>query len=291
MMPDLIHPLPQSEAFERTCKMLDLPVKRIQQEDASCLIQSRRLPVIGSVNLISRGPVWSADTLRSDFLERVRDEVRGPLAINAPIGIDAPGFRLVAGAELAILDMKDHSEMRARLHQNWRNQLKKAERSSLCVIDQPVDAQKHKWFLEAEQMQQKLRKYRGHPPGFILAYATANKGQARLYTALLEGEPVAAMLVLKHGLMATYQSGVTTEQGRNLCAHNLILWRIMTDLQKRGIRQLDLGRADLSDGLTRFKTRAGARIEKLPGTYLSFRQFRSGKRERRLRVSSDAAPA
>ncbi len=290
-MPDLIHPLPQSEAFERTCKILGLPVKRIEADGATCLIQMRKVPLIGSINLISRGPVWASESSRSDFLRRIRDEVRGPLAVNAPIGTDPPGFRLVEGAELGILDLQDPNQMRARLHQNWRNQLKRAEQSPLRVINQSIDAQKHKWFFEAEQAQQKSRKYRSHPPGLILAYAAANKGQARLYTAMLEGQPVAAMLVLKHGLMATYQSGVTTQQGRSVCAHNLILWTIMTDLQKRRIRQLDLGRADLSDGLTRFKTRAGARIEKLPGTYLSFRQSWSGKRERRVRISTDAAPA
>lgn len=290
-MPDLIHPLPQSEAFERTCKMLGLPVQRIEDEGGTCLVQTRKVPLIGTINLVSRGPVWASDGPRYDLLKRVRDEVRGPLVVNAPIGTDAPGFRLVGGAELAILDLQDPNQMRARLHQNWRNQLKKAEQSALRIINQPIDAQKHKWFFEAEQAQQKSRKYRAHPPGFILAYAAANKGQARLYTAMLEGEPVAAMLVLKHGLMATYQSGVTTELGRSLCAHNLILWTIMTALQKRGIRHLDLGRADLSDGLTRFKTRAGARIEKLPGTYLSFSQSWSGKRDRRPRISRDAAPA
>ena len=91
--------------------------------------------------------------------------------------------------------------------------------------------------------------------------------------------------------MATYQAGVTTEVGRRMNAHNLILWTIMTDLQKRRVRQLDLGRADLSDGLTRFKTRAGARIEPLPGTYLSVsRAWRRGDR-REIDVSKRASLA
>ena len=102
----------------------------------------------------------------------------------------------------------------------------------------------------------------------MLAYAAANKGQARLYTAMLDGRAVAARLVLKHGRMATYQAGVTSEEGRQHCAHNLLLWQIMSDLSRKQAAMLDLGRADLSDGLRRFKTGAGARIEHLPGTYL-----------------------
>lgn len=278
-MIDLILPLPQSEAFERTCKLLQIPVERFEEETATCLVQSRKFPLIGRVNLVSRGPVCASGTDLSGFMGRVRAEISGPMAINAPAGAEVPGVKLVSGASLAIIDLIDPDKMRARLHQNWRNQLKQAEMSALHVIDQAIDPRKHQWFFEAEQAQQKARKYRSHPREFILAYAAANKGQARLYTAMLDGQPVAAMLVLRHGLMATYQAGVTTETGRTMNAHNLILWTIMTDLQKRRVRQLDLGRADLSDGLTRFKTRAGARIERLPGTYLSVsRSWRRGDR-------------
>ena len=277
-MSDLILPLQQSEAFERTCGLMGVEVRRLVNDSASCLVQTRKIPLIGTFNLVSRGPVFDRTEAGHELLNLVRREVNGPLAVNAPNGAHAPGFKLVKGADLAIVDLKRSDVMRARLHQNWRNQLRKAEHSSLRILNQPICGQKHQWFFKAEQAQQKRRKYRSYPPEFILAYAAANKGQARLYTAMLGTEPVAAMLILKHGLMATYQAGVTTEQGRQLCAHNLVLWTIMTDLEKRGVRQLDLGRIDMSDGLKRFKMRAGARIETLSGTFLSIRQTASRRR-------------
>ena len=147
------------------------------------------------------------------------------------------------------------------MHQKWRNQLKKAEKSPLVILNQALNPHKHMWFLDAEQRQQKARGYKNYPAPVLLAFAAANKGQARLFSAVIAGKPVAAMLVFKHGRMATYQAGVTTPDGRTHCAHNLILWHILCELNKRGIEQLDLGRADLSDGLTRFKLGAGARIE------------------------------
>ena len=70
---------------------------------------------------------------------------------------EVPGFKLVSGASLAIIDLIDPDKMRARLHQNWRNQLKRAEISALRVIDQAIDPRKHQWFFEAEQAQQKAR--------------------------------------------------------------------------------------------------------------------------------------
>jgi len=57
-------------------------------------------------------------------------------------------------------------------------------------------------------------------------------------------------------------------QGRQSCAHNLLLWRIMCDLEQKGHTHLDLGRADLSPGLRRFKIGTGANIDHLAGTYL-----------------------
>jgi len=268
-MDDLTLPLTQSEAFERTCNTLGLPVRRVETGEGTCLIQTRKLPVLGAFNLISRGPVLYPKSTGEALMRRVGEDVRGPIVINAPEGGGRNGVKLLGGAELAIIDLADSTEMRARLHQNWRNQLNKAESSSLRVIDQPLDAKRHAWFLSAEQAQQKSRKYSAYPAGFLLAFASANKGQARLYTAVLGQNPVAAMLVLRHGKMATYQAGITTPDGRRYCAHNLLLWTIMSDLQRRGTRQLDLGRADLSDGLRRFKLRAGATVQTLPGTYLT----------------------
>ena len=273
-MPDLALPLTQSEAFERTCSKLGLTTMRVSNRYGSCLIQTRQLPLLGAFHLISRGPVLADPAALRPFLRQVRCERKGLLVVNAPAdALRTGGFKLARGAELAIADLIEPSEMRARLHQKWRNQLKKAEASHLMVTDQPLEASRHKWFLDAEAAQQLSQRYKSYPSPFLLAYAAANKGQARLYTASLNSRPVAAMLVLKHGSMATYQAGVTTPEGRAHCAHNLILWQIMCDLQKRRVQRLDLGRADLSPGLRRFKLGSGAAIETLAGSFLFHHWF------------------
>lgn len=268
-MDDLITPLNQSEAFERTCRKLGLLVRRFSTEHGTCLVQQRKWPLIGTLNLISRGPVMQDLAETQAFLSDVRREVKGPLIVNAIEGMDRiDGLNIAAGAELVLLDLSSPELMRARLHQKWRNQLCKAERSRLQVTNEALDPLQHRWFLKAEAEQQTTRRYKSYPAGFLLAYATANKGHARVYTASLHGEPLAAMLFLKHGGMATYQAGVTSAGGRAQCAHNLLLWQAMTDLQQIGIRQLDLGRADLSPGLRRFKAGTGARFQRLSGSFL-----------------------
>ena len=282
-MNDLVVPLTQSHEFEKACKMVSIQVSRLKSPLGTCLVQTRKLPVIGNVNLVSRGPVVRDAHDQKSFLSDIRRSVRGPLVVNASEDADkVGGLKLARGAKLALVDLKPEAEARARLHQKWRNQLKKAEKSDLVIVDQPLNTHKHGWFLEAEQRQQKQRGYKNYPAALLLAFAAANKNQARLYSALRAGKPVAAMLVLKHGRMATYQAGVTTDAGRQTCAHNLILWTLMCDLQRKGFVTLDLGRADLSKGLSRFKLGAGARAATLPGSYLFWNPLaRGAKRGKR----------
>ena len=267
-MDDLPIPLTQSEAFEKTCLAIGLPIQRLEESNGSCLIQTRKFPILGQINLISRGPIARDPAVASALLENARAATRGPLFINANSKPPGTGcVRLIGGAELALIHLGKPDSMLARMDQKWRNQLRKAERSGLRIANRPLSADRHKWFLDAETKQQRTRGYASYPAEFLLAYAAVNKGGARLLSAEIHGEPVAAMLMLEHGAMATYQAGITTALGRKYCAHNLLLWRMMCDHQSNGGTRLDLGRADLSPGLRRFKLGSGAEIEHLSGTY------------------------
>lgn len=282
LMNELSTPLTQSEAFEKTCQSLGLAVQRFETSRGTCLVQSRKLPLLGRINLISRGPIARDKGAAQELIEQARAEIRGPLFVNATSApVQAGGFRLISGAELALIHLDQPDEMRARMGQKWRNQLCKAERSDLTILNQSLDAERHKWFLAAEAEQQRSQRYSSYPAGFLLAYAAANKGDARVFTAQLQGQSVAAMLMLRHGTMATYQAGVTTPEGRRHCAHNLLLWQMMCDHERHGGTILDLGRADLSPGLRRFKLGSGAETEHLAGTYWmpSWRANRRGRKQ------------
>ena len=276
-MTDLELPFAQSPAFERTCERLGLVVTRVSDGASTCLVQTRRLPVLGAFHLLSRGPVGGDARSMAALIRRVRSEFKGVLVVNSGLEVPRPGgLKIASGAEIATISLDQPELMRARLNQKWRNQLKKSEASGLTVTDQPLDPLRHKWFLQAEAVQQKARGYASHPAAFLLAFASANKGQARLYTAALNGQPAAGMLVLKHGRMATYQAGVILPEGRQTCAHNLLLWQIMCDLQAKRVTRLDLGRADLSPGLRRFKCGTGADVDTLGGSFLFHHWIQAG---------------
>jgi len=48
---------------------------------------------------------------------------------------------------------------------------------------------------------------------------------------------------LRHGAAATYHAGWTSNEGRRLNAHNLLLWRGVLALREAGAGWLDLGAA------------------------------------------------
>lgn len=174
-------------------------------------------------------------------------------------------------ATLAMLDLSGGAEaIWARMHGKWRNRLRRAEASGLRLRVSTLPDASADWVLNAEALQRRARVYRGLPPELARANGQANPGGALLYEALSDGAPAAGMVVLRHGAMATYFLGVTTDAGRAVHAHNLTLARAAEDLAAQGCTQFDLGLLDTerAPGLARFKLGSGARAERPGGTWL-----------------------
>lgn len=279
MLDALPLPLPQSEEFARTCEALGQPLRRCKRESGRRLrlwwqIQSRRTRLLGRIDLVSRGPVAEeADDLQ-DWTGRWQRWHDGrPLVLNAdglkPDALRDAGFwPLMTPACLGLLSLGPEAAMRAAMAQKWRNRLHRAEREGLDVHETTLTGDH--WLLRAEAAQARARRYRGLPPAFSAAFSEVNPGQARVYEARFRGPPVAAVLILRHGRMATWQIGVTTPEGRRRHAMNLLVWRAMQDLAARGHDCLDLGILNAQDapGLTHFKLGTGARTHRLGGTWL-----------------------
>ncbi|KIC20767.1 GNAT family N-acetyltransferase [Leisingera sp. ANG-Vp] len=177
---------------------------------------------------------------------------------------------LMSPAHAALLDLTgDPEQRRAALHQKWRNRLKHGEAQGLRLTRQNLPVAPAHWLFQAEARQQARRRYRSWPIGLTLAYAQVNKGQAKLFQAFDRKEPVAAILILTHGTGATYHIAHTTALGKQLSAHNLLMWEAMSWLASKGISRLDLGLINTEDapGLARFKLGTGAKLHRLGGTW------------------------
>lgn len=277
-------PLPQSPEFARTCEALGLPVRHQEQTGDGRLTavwqcQSRHMPLLGQVDLLSRGPVWRDPADAGNWLRDIGAMQGGrPLILNAD-GLSASDLRaagfwpLVTPVTLALLPLGPEPRMRAALSQKWRNRLNRASETGLQLDWTNLPQTPDHWLLQAEAAQQKHRRYRGWPTALTLAFAKANPGKARLVTARLNGHPVAAALFLCHGAMATYHIGQSLPEGRRRNAMNLVLWEGMCLLARRGHRLLDLGtiNADDAPGLAHFKLGTGAEAHLQGGTWLYYR--------------------
>ncbi|MBE9635727.1 GNAT family N-acetyltransferase [Salipiger pacificus] len=278
-MTDLPLPLPQSPEYARACAVLGITC-RVGEDmlpGAAALrwqLQTRRLPLVGTVSLLSRGPVAAQPADAESWLREWR--MAEPLVLNAD-GLSGAALRragfwpLLTPATLALVPLGPETEMRAALRQKWRNRLARGARGNLALRRMPL--QGAHWLLGAEAAQARARRYRNLPPAFLAAFAKANPGAALIWEARQGGTPVAAIAVLRHGRMASWTTGVATAQGRAANAMPLLLWEAMRWLAARGHDQLDLGilNDDDAPGVTRFKLGTGARPHRLGGTWLRCR--------------------
>ena len=100
--------------------------------------------------------------------------------------------------------------------------------------------------------------------------ATGAAGNVRVWNAVHENKTVAGIALIRHGASATYLAGWTSPHGRHRNAHNLLLWRAITELRETGTDWLDLGGVDTASapGIARFKLGLGGELQTQTGTYL-----------------------
>lgn len=264
--------LQQSDAFERAMKSLERPLIRLA--DGTLVLQRKFGPL--PVHMISRPAEMSPDDLRST-LRGLKSKGPVILAPTSPMALHKIGaLPLVSPITLARLDLRpDTDVLMANLHQKWRNRLKHAQRQNLRITRQNMPDDPNHWMLQADSLQQTRRRYRSWPIDLTLAFGRENRGQAKLFTAFWGREPVAGMLILRHGDHATYHIGHARASGRVTSAHTLLMWSAMAWCKAKGITQLELGTFDTEEGqgLARFKLGSGAQVHRLGGTWVWWPPF------------------
>lgn len=283
-------PLQQDWAYGSSMQMIGVPVLRARVEVEGVLVALaqfivRRWGTLVSVGLCSRGPIWlqamtakdkaliHAELRRSVPLTGLRwllitpEEIRGD-----SLGL-SKWRRVMTGYATVMLDISQSpAVLRAALDAKWRNRLVAAQASALTVHRVGSNPGQYRWLLDHEETQREQRGFAGLPQPFYDVYIQSRQQPAQTLLTLradLGRDRVAGMMFLLHGESATYQVGWSNEQGRQLNAHNLLLWRAIAELQQRGVRCLDLGGVNTarSAGVARFKIGTGGVVRILAGTY------------------------
>lgn len=283
--------LQQDWAYGSAMLALGVPVLRARVErDGVTLAFAqfivRRFGRFGSVALCSRGPIWT-QALTADDKRRVYKALKQTLplpglrfmlvtpeqAAGEAVGLSGMR-RVMTGMSTVMLDLTPTmDELRANLERRWRHRLVTSESSGLSIQRVGTQPNQFRWLLEAEMAQRGDKGLDGLPPAFFERYVFTRKNAADTMLTLradVGRDRVAAMMFLIHGRSAIYHIGWTTDKGRDLHAHNLILWKGIEALKARGIQQLDLGGVNTirSAGIARFKISTGGKVLTLAGSYL-----------------------
>ncbi|MBO6784765.1 MAG: GNAT family N-acetyltransferase [Alphaproteobacteria bacterium] len=247
-------------------------------------------PVFGRAGsqTIYRGPAWIHDEIPGEMqklalgLLRKRYRLRNgrPVTFHPELAdtrehrsqLAAAGFKRVAeGYRTIWVDLgRSRDELRADMHQNWRNALVQGERSDLAVVED-TDGTRIDWLAERHGAHMEVGGYRGASRDLITAlHCHANDTSGlRLLVAEHAGEPVAGILLATHGAAATYLVGWTGERGRDLRATHVLLWHAVGLLQDAGKAWFDLGGiSDEAPGVMRFKRGLGGAETTLVGGYV-----------------------
>lgn len=278
---DRLLPLQQHPLFQGALRYLN------RKSECLCADQASALVIRRGMGFSSRGPIWADCT---DFQDQV--SVLGQLArrglrlVNAESEHQARALRqagygqIMTAAYVAELDLRpERDNLRAGMFGKWRNRLVRSEQATkggeFHINQTRFNLRQHSWFLAKEQEQRKKRRYHALPLGLIPALAAANPDALRLFEMTQNDQPIAATMFVRHGPMATYLVGWTSAEGRQVHAHNQLMWQAMCHYQNHKTTMLDLGQVDTetSPGLARFKIGTGAHVRPLGGTWLRLSPF------------------
>ncbi|WP_416545043.1 GNAT family N-acetyltransferase [Limnohabitans sp. DCL3] len=240
-----------------------------------------------SVASCSRGPVWHPDVTaqqRSAVYKRLRQSLPVPW-LKVPLfspdrsqaqldPIEIQGMsRVMTGYATVLLDLTQTlPALKAGLDGKWRNRLNKALSNDHIRCHVQPSLKRCDWLLGKELDQREAKKFHGLPTQFVQAYIAAAADHRQAFAvayAEVGKNTIAGMLFLIHGRVASYHMGWADEQGRQLSAHNALLWASVIHLKGLGLEVLDLGGVNTHDlpGISRFKLGTGGQAITLAGTY------------------------
>lgn len=248
-----------------------LVARRQDQVLGAVQVMVRPLPLVGGgLAWVSRGPLAADAQGQTDMLTALRHWARrqGLYLRVAPAvaeithsgGLGGTG-RL--GWASALLDLApDEAHLRKATQQKWRNCLNKAERQDLRVW-QCEDGAEFEAFLCRHAAFVDTRGFSTSVTIALLRRLQADlvpEGRFVLLLAEHQGQPAAAVVLVRYGDTAEYLAGHVLEAGRSVNAGHLLLWRAVTWARGQGCRWFDLGGMDdvrTPQGIFHFKAGLG----------------------------------
>jgi peptidoglycan pentaglycine glycine transferase (the first glycine) len=272
------------------------PIRLVLEENASVklvisLLKKKKLGYV-SYLYAPRGPivkekaedrVW--DYLLDNLKRISREQKAVALRINPEIIEPSPveallvnkGFKETSLIDLYkctfLLDLsKTIEELWADLEYRTKYAIKKGTRDNIKVVSE--DSRKSvEQFHQLSQSMAKRKKQAVLPLDFLIKVwdAFSPNGNAKIFLALYQGEPVGGAFILRFGAKCWYKWGASIKAGRGLTPNEAIQWSVIQWAKKQGCRLYDFQgcspESDTQDGVTLFKRGFGGKFISLIGEY------------------------
>jgi lipid II:glycine glycyltransferase (peptidoglycan interpeptide bridge formation enzyme) len=171
---------------------------------------------------------------------------------------------------------KSLEEVQQGFNQQWRRNIKKAEKAGVKVVrggyeDLPVF---YELYVETARRDRFIPRPQAYFERMWTALADEDPDRMRLYLAHHDGEVLSAATMLTVGEHVWYSYGASTDRKREVQPNNAIQWRMMSDAHELGASVYDLrGITDTLDegnhllGLLRFKVGTGGQAVEYLGEW------------------------
>lgn len=281
--------LPQSFAYGEGKVAKGWQVRRVMFEQgerpvAIATILERGVLGLRVLARLNRGPLLLDPTLSADAIIAVytalHQRCRGPLLIapalpHGPLSsqiLKAAGFRLRHdnGWHSGRIDLSGSEEqIWGGFSSGFRNRVRQGEKSGASVHVMQ-DGESYEWLLERHVANMRDKGFAAADPTLLRAMRDCAPEDVTVLQLQHHGTAVAGMSVVRFGDCAEYHIGWFGPEGRKINAGNLLMWAAIKDMQRRGVRQFDVGGLKAGDGYTQFKRTMRPAEFRLAGEWMSF---------------------
>ncbi|WP_082533521.1 GNAT family N-acetyltransferase [Devosia sp. Root413D1] len=240
------------------------------------------------VNRVNRGPLFLDAAPDAAEIVGVYAALRrrwgriwtAPLLIAPALPLGAPSDALLRSAGYRLRHRRSWQSGRidltvgedalwAGLASTFRNRVRNAEKAGAELRIAQDDAT-YEWMLARHAENMAERGFTAADPTLLRALRVTAPEDVSVFQLLHQGEPVAGMSVVRFGTHAEYHVGWFGPAGRKLNAGNFLMWQVLRDMHRRGVRTFDVGGLKPGDGYTRFKQTMKPVEYQLAGEWMSW---------------------
>lgn len=155
------------------------------------------------------------------------------------------------------------------LESSWRNRIRAGERAGVTVrVSESADD--FEWIIARHLENMREKAFGAHGPNFLRELHRNAKGDVLLFRAIHEEKPVAGLVIIQAGGLADGVVAWFGPEARQLKAGNLLVWKGIDEMQRRGCISYDVGGTNSDRGFSTFKAGMRGTEYMLLGEYVSF---------------------